>query len=195
MGLYESGLLSSIFAEDSILPEGTTTLHFKENLLGGTSLVDGSGDTILRTMPSAAGGETVYFGNGDTGHLTETLTGGFKIDMPGLENDIIGRPSIFDEVNLYQGGEHIGTIEPDFMGNGIDITMNAGASQFTAFPGVTGGVQTDFTSPMLDQSSGWQDFNLQNNFSEIETISSHVSAADLGSASDAVDGVDFLDFL
>ncbi|MEN8698438.1 hypothetical protein [Bacillus infantis] len=193
MGPYESGLLNAFYANDSIFSP-VSSLHLKENLLGGTSLSDGNGNIIFETTPSAAGGETVMFANGETGHLTENIYGSTTLDMQGIENDIVGHPSIFGGESFYQGGEYVGSIEPNFMGNGFNATGSTGETLFTTSPDITGGTSLDFTSPLLDHGSSWHAADLQNSFSEIETISSQVSVADLGSASDAVDGLDFLDF-
>ena len=194
MGIYESGLLNSLYANDAVITPQLEHLHAKENLLGGTSVSDGAGNTLFETMPSAAGGETVMFGNGETGHLTDNIYGGTTLDMPGIEDDIVGRPSIFGEEHFYQSGEHIGSAGPDFMGEGTVFTGSAGDTLFTSSPDLFGGTQISFSSPLIDHSSSWQNFDLTSRFSEIDTVSSQVSMADFGSAADAADTLDFLDF-
>jgi hypothetical protein len=193
MGIYESGLLNALYATDSIITSGMETFHSKENLLGGTTLSDGNGNVVFETMPNAAGGETVNFSNGETGHVSENIYGGTTLDMQGIENDIIGRPNIFGGENYYQGGEHIGAIEPNFMGNGFDFTGSSGETVFTTSSDISGGTQFEFSSPLVDHSSSWQAYDLNNHFSDIDTISSQVSAADLGSVTDGMDALNFMD--
>lgn len=194
MNIYESGLLNSLYANDAVITPQLEQLHAKENLLGGTSVTDGSGHMLFETMPSAAGGETILFENGETGHLTENIYGGTTLDMPGIDGDIVGRPSIFGEEHFYQGGEHIGSSAPDLLGEGTVFTGSAGDTLFASSPDLFGGMQINFSAPILDQSSSWQRFDLSSQFSEIDTVSSQVSMADLGSAADTADALDFLDF-
>ncbi|WP_061808741.1 hypothetical protein [Rossellomorea vietnamensis] len=190
---YESGLLGAIYANDTFSGLGNGTLHAKENLLGGTTLTDGNGNVFLETMPNVTGGETVTFTNGETGTLSENIYGGTTLDMPGIENDIVGRPSIFNGENFSQGGEHIGSIEPGFMENSIDFTGTSGGVDITASPDILGGTQFDVSSSFMDHSSSWQAYDLNQHFSDIDTISSHFSAADLGSVTDGIDALNFLD--
>jgi hypothetical protein len=191
---YESELLSAMYANDSISSPDTGILHAKENLLGGTTLADGNGNVFLETMPNAAGGETVMFANGETGTLSENIHGGTTLDMPGVENDIVGRPSIFNGENFSQGGEHIGSIEPGFMENSIDFTGTSGGVDITASPDIFGETQFEVSSSFMDHSSSWQVYDLNQHFSDIDTISSHVSAADLGTVTDGIDALNFLDW-
>ncbi|MGE6753626.1 hypothetical protein ACQKFO_09260 [Rossellomorea sp. NPDC071047] len=165
----------------------------KENLLRGTTLSDGNGNVVFETIPNAAGGETVSFSNGETGHVSENIYGGTTLDMQGIDNDIVGRPSIFGGENYYQGGEHIGSIEPNFMGDGFDFTGSSGGTVFTTSSDIFGGTQIDFSSPIVDYGAGWQAYDLNNHFSDIDTISSQVSAADLGSVTDGMDALNFMD--
>jgi hypothetical protein len=195
MDEYKSGYLNILYGQDSINFPVQEALHFKENLLGGISLADGNGNTLFETMPSAAGGETIMFDNGETAHLSENILGGTTVDFTGVSNDIVGIPSIFGGELLYQGGEYIGSIEPNFMGNGVDFTSSTGQTMFSTSPDIFGGTEVSFSSPLLESSSGLQTFDLQNSFSEIEAVSSQISVADLGAATDAVDGLDFLDLL
>lgn len=191
---FNSGLLSTLFANDSILSPIPEVLNFKQNLLGGSTLTDGNGTKIFETMPSAAGGETIMFDGGETAHLTENIYGGTTIDFTGTTNDVVGFPSIFGGESFNQGGDFIGSIEPNFMGNGFDFTSSTGETMFSTSPDIFGGTQVTFNSPIFDSSSASQIFDLQNSFSGIETISSQISVADLGTATDAIDGLDFLDF-
>ncbi|XXM71358.1 hypothetical protein ACQ0QQ_16870 [Lysinibacillus sphaericus] len=188
MGMYESGLLSAFFANDSLVTSGSEVFHSKDNLLGGTTLTG-----VFETMPNATGGETVMFTNGETGTVSENIYGGTTLDMQGIENDIVGRPSIFGGENFYQGGEHIGSVEPGFMENSFNFTGSTGDTVFTAAPDIFGDTQFEFSTPLVDHSSSWQAYDLNNHFSDIDTISSQFSAADLGSVTDGMDALNFMD--
>lgn len=190
---YNSGILSLIFANDSINTIPSETLHLKENFLGGISISDVNGNVFAETFSSAAGGQTVEFENGEIGHLTDNIYGGTTLDMPGIENDMVGMPSLFGQENFYRGGELVGSIEPNFMGNGFEASGSFGETLFTTSPGLFGSTQMNFSSQFMDHSSSGQSFDLNNHFNEIDTISSQISAADLGSATDVFDGLDFMD--
>lgn len=170
----------------------TEILHFKKNLLGGSTLTDGNGNVILETVSSAAGGETVIFENGETAHLTENIYGSATLDFTGVSNDIVGTASIFGAETFHQGGEYIGTMEPNFMGNGVEFTGSTSETLFTTSPDLFGGTQISFTSPFIDSNTSLEVFDIHNTFSDIDTISSQVSMLDLGSATDAIDGLDLL---
>ena len=189
-----SALISAFYAEDPLVSPGQDELHVKENLLEGVTGVDGRGGAVFETMPHAGGGETIMFENGETAHVTENVQGGINIDMPGIGNDIASRPSLFGEESFYQGGEYIGTLGSDFTGNGTEFTAASGETLFSASPGVAGGMDVDFSSPLFPSGPDGQTFDLQNSFSEIETVSSHFATADLGTATDVMDGADFLGF-
>jgi hypothetical protein len=193
MELYSSPLLNLLYENDPILSPVHEVLHFKRNLLGGTSLADMNGNTIFETMPNVVGGETVMFDGGETAQLTENIYGGTTLDFTGTTNDIVGMPSIFGGESFHQGGEFIGSIEPSFMGNGFDFTSSTGDTLFSTSPDIFGGTEVTFSSPIIDSSSVWDTFDLHNSFSHIDTISSHLSVADIGTATDVFDGLDFLD--
>jgi hypothetical protein len=195
MSEYNSGFLNTLFEQDPIISPGPETFYIKENLLGGISLEAGNGNTLFETMPNAAGGETLMFDNGETAHVSENIYGGTTVDFAGVSNDIVGMPSIFGGESLYQDGEYVGSIEPNFMGDGVDFTSSTGQTMFSTSPDILGGTEVSFTSPLLESTSSLQTFDLQNSFSEIEAVSSQISVADLGTATDAVDGLDFLDLL
>lgn len=186
-----SALFNFLFEDDHLCTPMCEVLHKKENLMGGISLTNGNGNTIVETMPSAAGGETVMYGNDETAHLTENMYGSTTLDFTGTTEDIVGRQGIFGEENFYQNGELIGTMKPNFTGDGVDFTSTTGHS-FSTSPDIFGDTQVAFSNPVIDSSSPMSSFDLQNSFSEVEAISSQVSVAELGSATDAVDGLDFL---
>lgn len=190
---YSSSLLNSLFEKDSLISPVGEVLHFKENLLGGMSLSNSNGTTILETMPNAAGGETVMFDSGETAHLTENIYGSTSLDFIGTTNDIVGRPSIFGQENFFQGGELIGSMKPNFMGDGYQFTDASGETVLSTSPDIFGGTQVAYNPPMIDSNSFGQTFDVHQSFSDVDTISSQISAVDLGSATDMIDGLDFLD--
>lgn len=186
---YTSALLTSMFENDPLLEK---TLLIKKSLFNEVTLVDGSGNVVVHIVPSVAGGATVSYDNGDTGHLYENVYGSTTLDMPGIEHDIVGRPSIFETENFSQGGDVIGTVSPNFTGDGIHGIGSAGNS-FTTSPDFFGSTQVTFSPSLTDTYTFSQPIDLQNSFSEVDAISSQFSAADLGSATDMVDGLDVLD--
>lgn len=188
---YNSEFMNSLFQNDPLSSPISETFYVKENLLGGSSVVDLAGNPILDTMPNAAGGETVNFANGETGHLKENIEGDTTLDMPGIENDIHSRPGIFDQEYFYQNGESIGTMQPNFMGDGVDFVAPAGGTVFSTSNSPIADAQIQVDSSLLHTEGA----NLQNSFSDIEAISNQFSGADLASASDSMDALDVLEFL
>lgn len=192
MDSYTSALLSALYANDQLVSSAPEILQFKENFMGGNTLVDGTGTVILETRPSAEGGETVEFSTGETAHLAENIHGSATLDFTGTTNDIVGTASIFGAESFSQGGSYIGTVAPDFTGNGLVFSNSSSETIASASPDFLGNTQIAFSSPLFETSTSTETLELQNSFAEIETLSSGVSAADLGSATDALDGMDFL---
>ncbi|WP_147433983.1 hypothetical protein [Planomicrobium sp. Y74] len=192
MSSYVSPLMTSLYANDQLISPSSRFLHFKENFMGGSTITDGTGSVLLETRPHAGGGETVEFSDGETAHLTENIYGSSTLDFTGMENDIVGTASIFGTESYSQGGTFIGSTSPNSFGEGVVFTNSTSDTVVTASPDFLGGTQIAFTSPIIDVSSNAAAFDIQNSFSEIETLASGTSAADLGSATDAIDGFDFL---
>ncbi|QHS23282.1 hypothetical protein GWK91_10120 [Virgibacillus sp. MSP4-1] len=195
MEQYHSDLLNSLFENDERVNANMEVLNVKENLLGGSSIVDRNGNPVLETMPNAAGGETVMFENGETANLTDNIYNGSTLDFTGVSNDITTRPAIFGEEQVYQGSDHIGTLEPNLMGDGYDFTSTANDTLFSTSTNSFGDTQISFDSSFFEAAPGSSAMDLHHSFSEIDTVSSQFSAADLGSATDAVDGIDVLGLL
>ncbi|RSL29758.1 hypothetical protein D7Z54_29440 [Salibacterium salarium] len=194
---YGSDMVNALFEKDALgsLPE---TYQVKENLLGGSSVVDGNGHAIVETMPHAAGGETVTLADGDTAHATENVYGGTTMDFTGTQNDIVGRPSIGGEENYYQNGEHVATSEPNLWGDGVNFTAPADGTVFQSSTDTFGNQQVDMDSSLVNGEAGAPAADLENTFSGVDAASSDISAVDLGSATDvmdAADGADLLGFL
>lgn len=186
---YTSAMLTAMFQNDSLLEK---TLFVKKSLFNEMTLVDGSGNVMVHIVPSVVGGATVSYANGDTGHLYENVYGSTTLDMPGIERDLVGRPSIFGTDTFSQGGDVVATVSPNFTGDGLQGVSSLGNS-FSTSPDLFGNTQVSFSPSIVDSSAYAQPFDLQNSFSEIDAISSQFSAADLGSATEVVDGLDVLD--
>ncbi|SDI64714.1 hypothetical protein SAMN04487975_12417 [Planococcus glaciei] len=192
MDSFNSTLLSAIYANDKLIPPMAGVLKFKKNLLGGSTLTDENGTTILETTPSAAGGETVMFTNGETAHLSENVYGSATLDFTGTTPDIVGTASIFGAESFEKGGVFIGTTIPNFAGDGVVFSNSASESLLTSSPDFFGNTLVAFSSPFIEQNFPMSSLDLQNSFVDIEAILSQFSLADLSSTIDAVDGLDFL---
>ncbi|MGP4040719.1 hypothetical protein ACTWP4_12620 [Gracilibacillus sp. D59] len=193
---YGSDFMNDLFQNDTSIAPMSETYYVKENFFGGSSFVDINGNPILETMPNAAGGETFHFANGETAHVRENVEGGTTFDFTGIDNDITSRSSIFGQENYYQNGEHIGTLQPNFTGDGVDFVAPSGGTMFsTSENSVIGESQVHIDSSFVDSESYTSGFDLQNHFSEIEAVSSQISSADLGTAMDGSDALDVLEFL
>lgn len=188
---YESALLNALYAKDTIESVSGEMLHVKENLLGGISGTTTNGGVIFETMPNAMGGETVMFSNGETGHLSENISGGLTLDMQGIENDVVSNPGIFGSESVHQGGEFVGVMQPNLMGSGFTLSGNEGS--MSASPDILGGANLQFTPPLVTPDSYSQGLDLHDQFSVIDsTISTSLSAGDLASVSDGLDLLDLL---
>ncbi|MDL4839242.1 hypothetical protein [Aquibacillus rhizosphaerae] len=193
---YGSDFMNALFEEDTPFAPMSETYYVKENLFQGSSVVDINGNTIMETMPHAGGGETAHFGYGETAHVRDNVEGGITVDFQGIENDITSRPSIFGQENYYQNGEHIGTMQPNFTGDGVDFVAPSGGTIFSSSNNsVIGDSQMTIDSSFVNSGNYGTDFDLQNHFSEIETVASQFSSADLGTAMDGTDALDVLEFL
>ncbi|WP_087974185.1 hypothetical protein [Oceanobacillus rekensis] len=195
--MYNSDFYNSVFSNDDVFSPLPETLYVKENVLDGISITTGNGSTVMEAAPNVTGGMTVDFGNGETATIQENIYQGTSIDMPGIENDIIGRPTIFGGESFTQNAEYVGTLSPSLLGDGYQFTDSAGDTLFTTSTAFNGSTQLDinsFATTDLGTSTA-SSFDIADSFSGIDAISSQVSVADLGSATDAMDGLDVLGML
>lgn len=191
MDNLHSGLIMALYAQDP-LASPFESLHMKEDFLGNITISDRSGDIILEASPGVMGEGTVHFANGDSGTLMESADGGLHLDMTGVTSDIKATPAIFGDANITQGGEFIGSISPNFMGDGFTGMDAVGNTFFSTSSGLFDSTSISFSSPIIDPTLASTPFDLQNSFSEIDALSSQVSVADLGSVTDVLDDADFL---
>ncbi|KAB8139472.1 hypothetical protein F9U64_00105 [Gracilibacillus oryzae] len=189
---YQSDFINVLSEENPPISPLEGTLEIQENLFQGFKIVDMNGNVFANTVPSAAGGETIHFANGETAHVRENIEGGTTFDFVGLESDITTRPSIFDQESVYQNGEYIGTLKPNFMGDGINFTAPDGQNLFSVTNSSIGGEQIHFNSSLFDTTTASSNFDLANSFSEVEAVTSQFSMADLGGFAHGMDGIDML---
>ncbi|WP_106496140.1 hypothetical protein [Lentibacillus sp. Marseille-P4043] len=183
--MYNSDFYNNMFANDNLFSPLPETLQVKENVLGGISLTTGNGTTVMEGMPDVTGGMNAMFANGETATIKDNIYGGTTVDMTGVENDIVGRPTIFGGESYTQGGEYVGTLSPDLLGDGYQFTAPTGETLLSTSTSFDGGTQLDFNSFATTEfgETTASAFDVGDAFYGIDAISSQISVADFGSGS------------
>ena len=187
--MYDSALLALLYGNISTNPSGS--FQVSDSLFNGIQLSDGS--TVLGAFNNVTGGLTVDLGIGEgTATIVDNIQGSQTIFFSDASMaPIVGRPSLFGDT-FTQGGMSVASIEPTFMGDGINVIMSDGVT----FTGVTD-IFTNmaFKSNSIMNMSAITAPTYLSDFSSVSSIANSTSALDVYDAATAIDGLDILDFL
>lgn len=184
-----SALLALIYGQVST--NTSSSFEVSDSLFEGIKLMDGS--TVLNAYENAIGGLTVDLGVGEgTATITDNVYGSQTITFSGSDLDpIVGRPSLFGE-SFSQGGSSIASIEPSFMGDGMNVMMNDGVV-FTGMTDIFSNIT--FNASSINNLSSLYAPSYLNDLSSVSYAADSTSALDVFDAATAVDGLDILDLL
>ena len=187
--MYDSALLALIHGTVSTNPHSSFTVS--ESLFNGISL--SSDSTVMNAFDNATGGMTVDLGIGEgTATITDNIYGSQTITFSDSVTDpIVGRPSLFGD-SFTQGGTSFASIEPSFMGGGLNVMMNDGPTYV--------GMTDIFSSVTFNASSMMNIGSIAppaylHDLSEVSSFADTTSALDVFDAATAIDGLDILDFI
>lgn len=187
--IQESALLTLLYNQTSNNP--TSSFEVSDALFDGIKLSNGS--TVLSAFNNATGGIIVDLGIGQgTATIKENIYDSYTIDYsdPSI-NSLIGHPSLFGET-FTQNGEMVATIEPYFMGDGINVVMSDGVT-YSGMSDIFSNIT--FNSNSLTNISSLQAPSYLNDFSFVSSVANTTSSLDVYDAATAVDGLDILDLI
>lgn len=187
--MYDSALLALLYGQVST--KTSSSFEVSDALFNGIKLSDGS--TVLNAFNNATGGLTVDLGIGEgTATVADNIYGSQTITFSDSEIDpIVGHPSIFGD-SFTQGGASVASIEPTFMGDGMNVIMSDGVV-FSGMTDIFSNISYQ-TKSMMNLSSLATPTYL-NDFSSVNSVADSASALDVYDAATAVDGLDILDLL
>lgn len=187
--MHDSSLLALLYGQVSTNPN--SSFEVSDALFNGIKLSDGS--TVLNAFNNATGGLTVDLGVGEgTATISENIYGSQTIDFsdPTIDS-IVGHPSIFGDT-FTQGGVTVASIEPSFMGDGMNVMMSDGVT-FTGMSDIFSNIA--FKTNSIMNVSTLNAPSYLNDFSSVSSLADTTSSLDVFDAATAVDGLDILDLL
>lgn len=187
--MRELALLALLYG--NISTNASSSFGVSDALFNGIQLSDGS--TVLHAFNNATGGLTVDLGSGEgTATIVDNIKGSRTIFFSDSTiAPIVGRPSLFGDT-FSQSGMSIGSIEPTFIGDGINVLTADGVSIIGA---------TDIFSNMTFKSNSIMNMSAINtptylsDLSSVSSVADSTSALDVYDAATAVNGLDILDFI
>lgn len=187
--MHESALLALIYG--NVSTNTNSSFEVSDALFNGIQLTDGS--TVLSAFNNPTGGLTVDLGIGEgTATIADNIQGSQTIVFsdPSIA-PIVGRPSLFGDT-FTQGGMPVGSIEPNFMGDGINVAMSDGVT-FTGATDIFSNMA--FTSNSIMDMSAITVPTYLSDLSSVSSVADSTSAFDVFDAATAIDGLDILHLL
>lgn len=187
--MHDSALLGLLYG--NISTNASSSFEVSEALFSGIKLSDGS--TVMNAFSNATGGLTVDLGIGEgTATIGDNIYGSQTIFFsdPSMA-PIVGRPSLFGET-FSQGGISVGSIEPSFMGDGLNIMMDNGIA-YTGMMDIFSKMK--FTSNSLMDVNSFTTSTYLSDLASVGAVANSTSALDVFDAATAIDGLDILDFI
>ena len=187
--MYDSAILGLLYGK--ISSNGSSSFEVSEALFNGIKLSDGS--NVLNAFNNATGGLTVDLGAGEgTATIADNVYGSQTIFFsdPTMA-PIVGRSSLFGET-FSQSAMNVGSIEPSFMGDGLNIIMDNGVT-YTGMMDIYSKMK--FTSNSLMNVGSFTTPAYLSDLASVGSVAISTSALDAFDAATAIDGLDILDFI